>query len=82
MSGNIPTRATVAGRAYLDLQNLARRDDRPTDEYVQFFALEGMLARLTVSEHAEKFVLKGVGSEPLGRLAAQAKSGRDPRRLR
>lgn len=27
-----PTRATAAGRAYLDLQNLARRDHRPTDE--------------------------------------------------
>jgi hypothetical protein len=33
-----PTRATADGRAYLDLQNLARRDHRPTDEYVQFRA--------------------------------------------
>ena len=33
-----PTRATVAGRAYLDLQNLARRQQRPTDELHQLYA--------------------------------------------
>jgi hypothetical protein len=33
-----PTRATAAGRAYLDLQNLARRQDRPTDELHQMYA--------------------------------------------
>jgi hypothetical protein len=27
-----PTRATVEGRAYLDLQNLARSQQRPTDD--------------------------------------------------
>ena len=41
-----PTRATVEGRAYLDLQNLARRQQRPTDELHQLYALEGFLARL------------------------------------
>ncbi len=54
-----PTRATVAGRAYLDLQNLARRQGRPTDELHQIYALEGFLARLVVSPYADKLVLKG-----------------------
>ena len=54
-----PTRATVAGRAYLDLQNLARRQQRPTDELHQLYALEGFLARLTRSPQADRLVLKG-----------------------
>ena len=58
MSGH-PTRATLAGRTYLDLQNLARRQGRPTDELHQIYALEGFLARLVVSPHADKLVLKG-----------------------
>jgi hypothetical protein len=61
-AGNVsrrPTRATVEGRAYLDLQNLARSQHRPTDEFHQLYALEGFLARLVASSHADKFVLKG-----------------------
>jgi hypothetical protein len=54
-----PTRATAEGRAYLDLQNLARRQRRPTDELHQLYALEGFLVRLAQSPHAEKLVLKG-----------------------
>ena len=54
-----PTRATVAGRAYLDLQSLARRQQRPTDELHQLYALEGFLARLTRSPQADRLVLKG-----------------------
>lgn len=54
-----PTRDTAAGRAYLDLQNLARRSGRPTDELHQLYALEGFLDRLTRSTHADRFVLKG-----------------------
>ncbi|NES17276.1 MULTISPECIES: nucleotidyl transferase AbiEii/AbiGii toxin family protein [Micromonospora] len=54
-----PTRATVAGRAYLDLQNLARRTGRPTDELHQVYALEGFLARLALSPNADRLVLKG-----------------------
>jgi hypothetical protein len=54
-----PTRETVEGRAYLDLQNLARRTDRPTDELHQIYALEGFLDRLAHSGHAKRFVLKG-----------------------
>jgi hypothetical protein len=33
-----PTRGTVAGRAYLDLRNLARRTRRPTNELHQIYA--------------------------------------------
>lgn len=54
-----PTRETVEGRAYLDLQNLARRTGRPTDELHQLYALEGFLDRLTRSTHVDQFVLKG-----------------------
>jgi hypothetical protein len=39
-----PTRATVPGRAYLDLQNLARRTRRPRDEMHQIYNLGGLLA--------------------------------------
>ncbi|MGH8791038.1 MAG: nucleotidyl transferase AbiEii/AbiGii toxin family protein [Stackebrandtia sp.] len=56
---NRPTRETVAGRAYLDLQNLARRRRRPTDELHQIYALEGFLARLAVSAYRDSFILKG-----------------------
>ena len=54
-----PTRGTAAGRAYLDLQNLARRTKRPTDELHQIYALEGFLARLVKSAYADRLVLKG-----------------------
>src|SRR5262249_53437743 len=54
-----PTRDTIEGRAYLDLQNLARRQQRPTDELHQLYALEGFLCRLAASEHAGRFALKG-----------------------
>lgn len=56
---NRPNRATTAGRTYLDLQNLARRQHRPTDELHQLFALEGFLDRLTRSDYADQLVLKG-----------------------
>lgn len=54
-----PTRATVAGRAYLDLRNLAQRQGRLTDELHQIYALEGFLARMVISPYADKLVLKG-----------------------
>ncbi len=54
-----PTRATAGGRAYLDLRKLARARQRPTDELLQLYALEGFLARLPLSPHAKHFVLKG-----------------------
>jgi Nucleotidyl transferase AbiEii toxin, Type IV TA system len=54
-----PTKATVEGRTYLDLQNLARSQHRPTDELHQLYALEGFLARLAASPYSDQLVLKG-----------------------
>jgi hypothetical protein len=54
-----PTRQTPSGRAYLDLQNQARRQNRPTQELLLLYALERWLARLEASTYASDFVLKG-----------------------
>jgi Nucleotidyl transferase AbiEii toxin, Type IV TA system len=54
-----PTRASRAGRAYLDLRKLARENRRPVDELLQLYVLEAFLARLTGSRFAEQLVLKG-----------------------
>lgn len=54
-----PARNSEAGRAYDDLRNLARREGRDPAEFFTLYALEGFLARLAESEHAEEFVLKG-----------------------
>ena len=53
------SRTTSAGRAYLGLQKQARAARRPVDEYLQFYTLECLLARLSASRFAERFVLKG-----------------------
>ncbi|MBI1759322.1 MAG: nucleotidyl transferase AbiEii/AbiGii toxin family protein [Actinobacteria bacterium] len=52
-------RDSAAGRAYLDVQNLARRTRRPTAELLHAYALEGFLVRLTCSPEAGSLVLKG-----------------------
>lgn len=54
-----PTRATTAGRVYLDLRRKARQDRRPVDELMQLYVPECFLARLAVSRFARQFVLKG-----------------------
>jgi hypothetical protein len=54
-----PDRSTTGGRRYRDLQNLARRTGRPTDELHPLYALEGFLERLAASSHAPRVVLKG-----------------------
>jgi len=56
---NAPTRATVAGRTYLDLRNKARSDRRPVEELFQLYALEAFLARLALSPYVDRLVLKG-----------------------
>ena len=56
---NRPTRQTAGGRAYLDLQNRARREKRTTQELLTLYVLERWLARMAVSRHAQAFVLKG-----------------------
>ena len=54
-----PTCATEVGRTYLDLQNLARRSGRLTEELHQLYVLECFLDRLVRSSYADRFVLKG-----------------------
>lgn len=56
---NRPTKDTAGGRAYLDLQNRARREHRGTQELLTLYALERWLARLATSPYADTFVLKG-----------------------
>ncbi|MFC5956851.1 nucleotidyl transferase AbiEii/AbiGii toxin family protein [Streptomyces pratens] len=55
-----PTRDTTAGRVYNDLRNLARRNNRSTDEVMVEYILERFLYRLGTSPLGrEHFVLKG-----------------------
>jgi hypothetical protein len=54
-----PTRATVEGRAYLQLRAIARSAGRASDEYLRLYALEGFLLRLAASVNSADFVLKG-----------------------
>jgi hypothetical protein len=53
------TKDTLAGKRYLDLQRLAKRSGRATDELIQLYALECFLDRLAHSEFADHFILKG-----------------------
>ena len=54
-----PRRSTSAGRAYLDLQYLARGSGRSMQALLPMFASERWLARLAASTHRSRFVLKG-----------------------
>ena len=54
-----PVRATPDGRAYLDLQNRARREGQPTEHLFVLYVLERFLWRLSLSRYADSFVLKG-----------------------
>lgn len=54
-----PSWDTPAGRAYLDLQNRARRERRGTQELLTLYVVERWLARLSASPYADQFVLKG-----------------------
>jgi hypothetical protein len=54
-----PTRDTAAGRAYLDLQNRARRERRGTQELLTMYVVERWLARLAESPRSDDFILKG-----------------------
>ena len=59
VSAGRPTRATLAGKRFLELRAKAKRERRPTDELLQLYALEGFLERLANSPHASRWVLKG-----------------------
>lgn len=54
-----PTRADAGGRAFLDLQNLARRERRGTQTLLVMYVLERFLARLAASAYQERLILKG-----------------------
>lgn len=54
-----PVRGTAAGRAYLDLQNRARREKRATQDLLTMYVVERWLARLSRSTYASDFILKG-----------------------
>jgi predicted nucleotidyltransferase component of viral defense system len=53
------SRNTPAGRAYLDLQILARRTGRTTQELLVLYVLERFLFRLSRSGYRDRLVLKG-----------------------
>ncbi len=53
MKRDIP--ASVRGR----LEDLARQSGRPLQELMQYFVMERFLFRLSQSEYADRFVLKG-----------------------
>jgi predicted nucleotidyltransferase component of viral defense system len=52
-------RDSTAGRAYLDLQQMARRRGRPTQELLLTYVLERFLFRLSRSEYRDRLILKG-----------------------
>lgn len=56
---NRPTRESATGRAYLDLQNQARRQKRGTQELLTMYIVERWLSRMSRSPYAEDFILKG-----------------------
>lgn len=51
--------ARTPGRAYLDLQRLARDQGRNTQQLFELYVHERFLARLAESRFADKLVLKG-----------------------
>lgn len=52
-------RDSTAGRAYLDLQQMARQGDRPTQELLLTYVLERFLFRLSRSAYRDRLILKG-----------------------
>lgn len=54
-----PQRDSTAGRAYLDLQQLARHEGRTTQELLVTYVLERFLFRLSRSAYRDRLVLKG-----------------------
>lgn len=49
----------IAASVRQRLLNRARSDRRPFDEMLQYYAMERFLHRLSLSDHAERFILKG-----------------------
>ena len=57
MSKRKPTNVAASVRARLATH--AKAEGRPFQEVLQYFAMERFLARLSKSEHSDKFILKG-----------------------
>ncbi|MBW2421366.1 MAG: nucleotidyl transferase AbiEii/AbiGii toxin family protein [Deltaproteobacteria bacterium] len=49
----------LAASVHARLLNQAQGEGRPFNELLQYYAMERFLYRLSRSEHAEQFVLKG-----------------------
>ncbi|MGL5866972.1 MAG: nucleotidyl transferase AbiEii/AbiGii toxin family protein [Dermatophilaceae bacterium] len=58
MSPN-PQHGTPAGDATIAIRRLARQTGGDVQELMTLYALEGLLARIAISEHRDDFVLKG-----------------------
>lgn len=58
MSPN-PQHGTPAGDATIAIRGLARQTGGDVQELMTLYALEGLLARIALSEHRDDFVLKG-----------------------
>ena len=58
MSPN-PQHGTPAGDATIALRKLARQTSGDVQELMTLYALEGLLARIAISEYRDDFVLKG-----------------------
>ena len=54
-----PSIKNIAASVRQRLLNKARKTNRPFSEVLQYFAMERFLYRLSLSPHADKFVLKG-----------------------
>lgn len=52
-------RCNIAASVKARLMNLARRDNKPFLELLQYFAMERFLYRLSISPYSDQFVLKG-----------------------
>lgn len=53
------TKSNLAASIHQRLLNIARREDRPLNELLQYFAIERFLFRLGQTEYRRMFVLKG-----------------------
>ena len=49
----------IAASVHQRLLNIARKDKRPFNELLQYYAMERFLYRLSQSGHAGRFILKG-----------------------
>ena len=49
----------IAASVHQRLLNIAKQTERPFDEVLQYFAMERFLYRISISQYAESFILKG-----------------------